>query len=92
VTAGKQTVILLGSVTPAAVSSFYMSALPQAGYKITENTLTTVSGGTGAAIEFTGHGYKGIISAESNIDLATAGVSMSGVSGKNFVGITLSPQ
>ncbi len=87
ITEGSQTVILLGSVSPSEVSSFYTSALPRAGYKITMNTLATMNNGTGAAIEFTGHGYKGTISAESN--LASTGVSVGGLNGKNFVGITL---
>lgn len=87
ITEGGQTVILLGSVSPSEVSSFYASALPRAGYKITMNTLATMNNNTGAAIEFTGHGYKGTISAESNI--ATTGVSVGGLNGKNFVGITL---
>src|SRR5262245_46514220 len=38
---GKQVLIELGSVTPAQVSTFYTSALPRAGYKITDNTLTS---------------------------------------------------
>ena len=87
ITEGNETVILLGSVSPSEVSSFYAAALPRAGYKITMNTLATMNNETGAAIEFTGHGYKGTIGADSN--LATTGVSVGGVNGKNFVGITL---
>jgi hypothetical protein len=49
------------------VSSFYSSVLPKDGYKITMNTLTSENNGTGAAIEFTGHGYKGTIGALSNL-------------------------
>ncbi len=90
ITEGNETVILLGSVSPSEVSSFYAAALPRAGYKITMDTLATLNNETGAAIEFTGHGYKGTIGADSN--LATTGVSVGGVNGKNFVGITLTRQ
>ena len=43
-----------------------------------------------AAIEFTGHGYKGTIGAMSN--LPSAAPSFAGVNGKNFTGITLTRQ
>lgn len=87
ITEGNETVILLGSVSPSEVSSFYATALPRAGYKITMNTLATANNDTGAVIEFSGHGYKGTIGADSN--MATTGVSVGGLNGKNFVGITL---
>jgi hypothetical protein len=89
-TMGKQTVILLGSVGPSQVSSFYSSVLPQDGYKITMNTLASGNNGTGAAIEFSGHGYKGTIGALSN--LPSPAPSFAGVNGKNFTGITLTRQ
>jgi hypothetical protein len=89
-TMDKQTVILLGSVSPSQVSSFYSSVLPKDGYKITINTLTSENNGTGAAIEFTGHGYKGTIGAVSN--LPAQAPSFAGVNGKNFTGITLTRQ
>ncbi len=89
-TENKQTVIILSSVSPSEVSSFYTVALPRAGYKIASNSLATLNSNTGAAIEFTGHGYKGTIGAVSN--LPTTGVSLGGVSTKNFVGITLAPR
>ena len=86
----KEIVVLLSSVTPTQVYSFYLSALRPAGYKITFNTLATANNNTGAEIEFTGHGYKGTISADSN--LATPGASVSGALTKNFAGITLTPR
>jgi hypothetical protein len=60
---GHGVVILLDSVSPAAASSFYSSALPRAGYTITASTRTPPPGAdwSGAAIEFTGHGYTGTI-------------------------------
>jgi hypothetical protein len=89
-TDNKGIVVLLSSVTPAQVYSFYTSALRSAGYKITFNTMATANNNTGAEIEFTGHGYKGTISADSN--LATPGASVSGTPTKNFAGITLTPR
>lgn len=80
----------LGSVSPEEASSFYLSALPRVGYKITLKTLVTGSGtgttGPVAEIEFTGHGYKGTISALAHMN-ATPGVSLG--NGKNIVVIIL---
>ena len=67
---GKDIVILFGSVSPAEVSRFYTSVLPRDGYKITDNTLATLNNEAGAAITFTGHGYKGTIGADSSIPSA----------------------
>jgi hypothetical protein len=89
-TDNNEIVILLGTVTPAEVSRFYTSALPRDGYKITTNTMTTLNNGAGAAIEFTGHGYKGTIGAESG--LATTGAGQDVTNGKSLVGITLTPR
>lgn len=50
----KQITIDLGNVKASVANSFYMSKLPQAGYKVTD-----VLGL--ALFEFTGHGYKGSI-------------------------------
>jgi hypothetical protein len=82
VISGKTIDLVLSAVTAAQVSSFYGSALPRDGYKITENTVGTGIGFSGTSIEFTGHGYKGTIGAVSGI---------SGSSG-NLIGITLKPQ
>ena len=90
VTDDKTILIFLSSVTPSDVSSFYASALPRAGYTITVNSLTDLNGAKIAAIEFTGHGYKGTISAASK--LPASQVSLGGVSNKNFTGITLNPK
>jgi hypothetical protein len=96
---GKEVVIELSSVTPAQVSSFYTAALPQAGYKITGNTLLTNTGsgnglpGAAAEIDFTGHGYKGAIAGLSDIGaLASASASdLPSNVAKNFITITLTP-
>jgi hypothetical protein len=68
---GSQVLVELGSVTPAQASTFYGSALPQAGYKITDNTLATDPDTNTphgiAEITFTGHGYTGLIIAVANL-------------------------
>jgi hypothetical protein len=91
ITSSKQTAIILGSVKPAEVSRFYTSVLPKDGFKITNNTLASENNGSGAAIDFRGHGYKGTIGAVSN--LSSPGVSIGdGVNSSNFTGITLTRQ
>jgi hypothetical protein len=90
VTDDKTILIFLSTVTPTEVSSFYTSALPRAGYTITTNSVTDLNGVKIAAIDFTGHGYKGAISAASK--LPASQVSLGGVSNKNFTGITLTQQ
>lgn len=95
----KQVIIELSAVTPSQASSFYMSELPQAGYKITGNTLLTDAGnalpGAAAEIEFTGHGYKGTIAALSDLGaLASTGASPTDLPSniaKNFLTIMLTP-
>ena len=52
---------------------------------VTSNTLATGDNITGFEIEFTGHGYKGIISAASNV----SGVSLGSSGGKDVLTITL---
>jgi hypothetical protein len=96
---GKQIFIELNSVTPAQASAFYTSALPGAGYQITNNTLTS-DPNTGAAqgmaeISFTGHGYTGLIIAIANLAAqASASPSIAGLPSnmaKNAVEISLTP-
>jgi hypothetical protein len=84
VTSGSQIDIVLGSVSASAADSFYTSALQSAGYTITSNASGTSAGAGVAAIEFTGHGYKGDIGA-----LTSLGISFGGA---GTVGITLTPQ
>jgi hypothetical protein len=84
---GKQKELVLSGVSPAAAVSFYTTALPQAGFTITSNSLASTGSGTYGGIEFTGHGYKGIIGAGSG--LASTGVSLP--SG-NLLIISLTPQ
>ena len=93
VTYKDQIAIIMGSVSPAEVSRFYLSALPRAGFKITSNTQISV-GGTGATgpeseFAFTGHGYKGTIGA---ITSASIPRSVNLGTGKNLVAINLTPR
>jgi hypothetical protein len=85
---GGQTVIVLTSVTPAEMASFYASALPQAGFAITDNASVSGSNGTTADIEFTGNGYKG--SMVSGGDVPTTGIGLAGLRRGHFAIITLS--
>jgi len=96
---GKQVLLELGSVTPAQASAFYSSALPRAGYKITNSTLTTEPNTTipqgMAEITFTGHAYTGLIIAMADLSAAASGdpsmpVLPSNIA-KNAVEISLSP-
>ena len=96
---GKGDIIEAGPVTPAAASAFYTSALPKAGYTVTENTLGSVPG-TGApngieTVIFTGHGYSGLIIAMANLSSAASGgpstPAMSGSLTHNVLEITLVP-
>lgn len=96
---GKQVLIELGSVTPAQASDFYAAALPQAGYQITDSTLSS-DPDTGAPqgmaeLTFTGHGFTGLIIAMANLGAeASADPSVAGLPGtiaKNAVEISLTP-
>lgn len=83
---GKEILIQLGAVTVPQVSKFYTSVLPENGYKITGNTMITISGngnssGPTAEIKFAGHGYKGTIEAATNLgsELRAEGIPVSGL-------------
>ncbi len=77
---GSSVIIVFGSVTPSDVSRFYATALPQAGYKVTTNSMVNKAGYKGALIEFSGHGFKGNIDALSQMSgPALAGLGTSNV-------------
>ncbi len=96
---GKQVLIELGSVTPVQASGFYAAALPQAGYRITDSTLssdpTTGAPQAMAEFTFTGHGFTGLIVAMANLGAeASADPSVAGLPAsiaKNAVEISLTP-
>ena len=96
-TCDKEVIIELSPVTPSQASSFYIAALPRAGYQIISNIGGTAPGVSGAITEigFTGHGYRGLIIAMSDLgDLPSTGpspVSLPSSITKNVVEISLTP-
>ena len=78
--------IVFASVSPSEAARFYTTALPRAGYTITNNSSATGESFSGTGIWFTGHGYNGQIGALSSFHIP--GVSLGG----NTVEITLTPQ
>jgi hypothetical protein len=75
--------LVFGSITPADVSRFYATALPQAGYTVTTNSMLHKGGDTGAYIVFTGHGYKGTVDSLNQFP----GYSLAGLGDKNVTTI-----
>jgi hypothetical protein len=53
--------VVFGLVAPADVARFYATALPQAGFTVTSNSLVSQGAQNGAIVQFTGHGFKGNI-------------------------------
>lgn len=51
--------IVLADGDPDTIATFYRSALPAAGYKITEDNSVGIGGRSIIGIKFTGHGYHG---------------------------------
>jgi hypothetical protein len=51
-------IVLVGS-TPDQIATFYRSALPAAGYQITEDNSVSVGGAQVVGLHFAGHGYNG---------------------------------
>jgi hypothetical protein len=84
---GNQTVIVLTSVTPAEMVSFYTSALPKAGFAITDNASANGKNGTTADILFSGNGYKGDMA--SGGDVPATGLGLAGLRKGHFAIITL---
>jgi hypothetical protein len=85
---GHQSFLLVfGLVTPADVSRFYATALPQAGFTITTNAMLHQGGDTGAYIVFTGHGLKGNI----NSLVQFPGYNVAGIGNKNVTTVIVTP-
>jgi hypothetical protein len=78
-----------GKVTLAKVQSFYAEALPKAGYTITSDSSASESGGV-VLIQFTGHGYKGQISALASAPAPSD--ALPGLGSKNLTTILLEPK
>ena len=75
--------VVFGSITPSDVSRFYATALPQAGFTVTTNTMLHKGGDSGAYIVFSGHGYKGTVDSLDQFP----GTSLAGIGDKNVTTI-----
>ena len=84
---GQSLLVVFGLVAPADVARFYATALPQAGYTVTGNSLVSKGGQNGAIIAFNGHGYKGNIEAVNQF----AGRHIGGLGGQDVTTIIMAP-
>jgi hypothetical protein len=89
VAGSQEIVIIFSAISPAKVSSFYATALPQAGYSIATNSVLDQGDTTVAVISFTGHGYKGNIDALAHF--SDPKVNIAGLGTKNVTTITFLP-
>ena len=89
VAGSQEIVVIFSSITPAKVSSFYATALPRAGYSISNNSVLSQSGSTVAIIQFSGHGYKGNIDALAHF--SDPKVNVAGLGTKNVTTVSLMP-
>jgi hypothetical protein len=80
---GQALVVVFGLITPADVARFYATALPQAGYTVTTNSMLAKGGDSGAYIVFSGHGYKGTVDSLTQFP----GTSVAGLGDKNVTTI-----
>jgi hypothetical protein len=89
VAGSQEIVVIFSSISPAQVSSFYATALPRAGYSISNNSVLSQSGSTVAIIQFSGHGYKGNIDALAHF--SDPKVNVAGLGTKNVTTVSLMP-
>ena len=87
VSGGSSLLVVFGLVAPADVARFYATALPQAGYTVTSNSLLSQGGQNGAVVVFTGHGFKGNIESVAQFPAAT----IAGLGNTNVTTIVMSP-
>jgi len=87
ISGGQSVVVVFGLVAPADVARFYATALPQAGYTVTTNSLVSKGGQNGAIIAFSGHGYKGNIEAVNQV----VGPDIGGLGGQDVTTIIIAP-
>ena len=87
ISGGQSVIVLFGLIAPADVARFYATALPQAGYTVTTNSLVSKGGQNGAIIAFSGHGYKGNIEAVNQV----VGPNIGGLGGQNVTTILMAP-
>jgi len=83
---GSSLLVVFGLVAPADVARFYATALPQAGYSVTSNSLVSQGGQNGAIVAFTGHGFKGNIESVAQFP----GASIAGLGATNVTTIVIS--
>src|SRR5580704_19506310 len=79
--------VVFGLVAPADVARFYATALPQAGFTVTSNSLVSQGGQNGAIIQFTGHGFKGNIESVAQFP----GAAVAGIGSTNVTTVIMSP-
>jgi hypothetical protein len=78
--------VVFGLVAPADVARFYATALPQAGFTVTSNSLVSQGAQNGAIVQFTGHGFKGNIESVAQFP----GASLPGIGATNITTVVLS--
>jgi hypothetical protein len=84
---GRDRLIIFSSITPHAAQSFYTAALPRAGYTVSSSAMMTQDDSPLLEIQFTGHGYGGMIFAGSNISGVAA--DLGSAAGKDLLEIEL---
>jgi hypothetical protein len=73
ISCAKQIGVAVSPVTPSQSSTFYATALPQAGYKIESDIASNAGAAQGLTeIEFSGHGYTGTIITVANLGAAAS--------------------
>ena len=87
ISGGQSVIVVFGLITPADVARFYATALPQAGFTVTTNSLVSKGGQNGAIIVFTGHGFKGTIESVGQV----AGPTFAGLGAQNVTTVIISP-
>jgi len=83
---GSSLLVVFGLVAPADVARFYATALPQAGFTVTSNSLVSQGAQNGAIVQFTGHGFKGNIESVAQFP----GASIAGLGATNVTTIVMS--
>jgi hypothetical protein len=83
---GSSLLVVFGKVAPPDVARFYATALPQAGYTVTSNSLVSQGGQSGAIIQFTGHGFKGNIESVAQFP----GAAIAGLGATNVTTVVMS--
>jgi hypothetical protein len=83
---GSSLLVVFGLVVPADVARFYATALPQAGFTVTSNSLVSQGVQKGAIIQFTGHGFKGNIESVAQFP----GASVAGIGATNVTTVIMS--